>query len=57
MWKGFARVLLTVMLRTGYTQLPKVVEGIYETALRNSGIEVELEFLIDILFTIYSWID
>ena len=26
-------------VRTGYAELPKVVEGFYETALRNSGSE------------------
>ncbi len=57
MWKGFAIVLLTMRGRTGYAELPEVVEGFYETALRNWGSEVERELLLAILVTIYFWID
>jgi hypothetical protein len=46
-------VMLTMRVRTGYAELPKVVEGFYEIALRNFGSEVELELLLDILVTIY----
>ena len=46
-------VMLTMRVRTGYAELPKVVEGFHEIALRNSGSEVEIKLLIDILVTIY----
>ena len=46
-------VMLTMRVRTGYAELPKVVEGFHEIALRNSGSEVEIELLLDTLVTIY----
>ena len=46
-------MMLTMRVRTGYAELPKVVEGFHEIALRNSGSEVEIELLLDTLVTIY----